>query len=55
MVALIDFDPLIKGKELQCPGTNFTDTTLKLVLKPHSWSYPTSGTKFVPGLGALSP
>ena len=43
------------GKELQFPGTNFTDTTLKLVVKPHFWFCPTSGTEFIPGLGALSP
>ena len=55
---LIDFDAVMMGKELQSSGKNFMDRTLNtpnLLIKPHVWSCPTPGTKFVPGLGVLSP
>ena len=39
---------IIKGEGLQFPGTNFVDKTLKktlnLLVKPHFWSCPESGT-----------
>ena len=47
-------DALLKANGLRSPGTNFVDKTVKHHYKPHFWSGPTSGTKFVPGLGAFS-
>ena len=55
---LIDFDDLIKGEELQSPGTNFMDETLKhpeSTYEPYFWSCPISGKKNVPGPGAIPP
>ena len=55
-INLIVSHGMIKEKGLQFPGTNVVDKTLK---PPEStnrfWSCPESGTKFVPGLGTISP
>ena len=50
-------EDFIKGKGLHSPGPICLTRhghTQNLLVKPHFWSCPESGTKSVPGLGALS-
>ena len=54
---LIDFDEVINGEELQIPGTNFMDKTLKhpeSTYEPYFWSCPISGKKMYQGLEPFS-